>query len=224
MSIGKRLEKDYPCECAKLIELCGFDALSDLPQYLNDIYTITEKKWEENVQRLIKYDVHIKYVMFGEAAPRTLEGEVNYFYNNCSGSWCQAIIESFIPCAEIPGSVEGKLDALAQKQFLLVDTIPFSVNYSKPNNYRNKAAYKELINLCAHSYLHNKLFDPRLKWDKDVKVAFGVKKNASAMMENFPNGFTLPNGQKIFFSLDLVPAEGENHSYAERIRKLFDLT
>ena len=30
--------------------------------------------------------------------------------------------------------------------------------------------------MCANSYLRKKLFDPRLKWADEVKVAFGVKK------------------------------------------------
>lgn len=220
---GKRLEKDYPVESAKLIQLCGLDDTGDLPQYLNHIYAITEKKWEENVQRLMKYDVRIKYLMLGEAAPRTLEGEINYFYNNCHGSWYTAIVEGLLLPQQVSDSVEQKLDKLAQRQFLLVDTMPFSVNFNKPNNYRNKIAYKELVKLCAHSYFRDKLFDPRLQWDSDVKIAFGVKKNAEAMMESFPKGFNLPNGQKVNFSLDLVVTHVDDYPCADRIRNVFGI-
>ncbi|MBP2626063.1 MAG: hypothetical protein H6Q68_774 [Firmicutes bacterium] len=220
---GKKLEKDYPAECAKLIELCGLDDTGSLPHYLNRVYAVTEQKWEENVQRLMKYNVRIKYLMFGEAAPRTLEGEINYFYNNCHGSWGTAIVESLLLPQQVFDGAEQKLDALAQKQFLLVDTMPFPVNFNYPNNYRNKIAYKELVKLCAHSYLRDKLFDPRLQWDSDVKIAFGVKKNAEAMMETFPKGFSLPNGQKVNFSLDFVVTNATNYSHAERIRDVFGI-
>jgi len=222
---GKELEIDYPGECAKLIQLCGLDDTTGiLPQYLNRIYTITEEKWEENVLRLMKHNVRIKYLMFGEAAPRTLEGEIDYFYNNCQGSWCTAIVEGLLQPQKKSDGVEQKLDQLAQRQFLLVDTMPFAVNYSKPNHYRNKIAYKELVKLCAHSYLQDKLFDPRLQWDSDVKIAFGVKKNAEAMIESFPNGFSLPNGQKVNFSLDLVVTGSANYPHAEKIRDVFGIT
>lgn len=220
---GKKLEKDYPEESAKLIQLCGLDDTGSLPQYLNRIYAITEEKWEENVQRLMRYNVRIKYLMFGEAAPRTLEGEINYFYNNCHGNSCAPIVEGLLLSQQVSDSVEQRLDNLAQRQFLLVDTMPFSVNYNSPNNYRNKIAYKELVKLCAHSYLRDKLFDPRLQWDSDVKIAFGVKKNAEAMVESFPKGFSLPNGQKVDFNLDLVVTNADNYPHAERIRNLFGL-
>ena len=221
---GKKLEIDYPAACTKLIQLCGLNDTINLPHYLNHIYAITEEKWEENVQRLMKYNVRIKYLMFGEAAPRTLEGEINYFYNNCHGSWCTAIVEGLLLPQQVSDGVEQKLAKLAQRQFLLVDTMPFSVNYNNPNNYRNKIAYKELVKLCAFSYLKDKLFDPRLQWDNDVKIAFGVNKNAEAMMESFPQGFSLPNGQKVNFSLDLVVANDTNDLDAERIRDVFGIT
>ena len=220
---GKELEKDYPDECAKLIQLCGLNDTGNLPQYLNRVYAITEVKWEENIERLNKYKVLIKYLMFGEAAPRTLKGEINYFYNNCHGSRCTAIVEGLLLAQQVSDSVEQKLDKLAQSQFLLVDTMPFSVNYDSPNNYRNKIAYKELVKLCARSYLRDKLFDPRLHWDSNVKIAFGVKKNAEAMMETFPKGFSLPNGQKVNFSLDLVVANAANYPNADRIRDVFGI-
>jgi len=223
IGVGKNLEKEYPLECAKLIQLCGLDATGPLPQYLNRTYAITEKKWEENVQRLMKYNVRIKYLMFGEAAPRTLEGEVNYFYNNCHSNWSTVILEGLVLSQQVADGVEQKLNEVAQSQFLLVDTMPFSVNYNNPNNYRNKIAYKELVNLCALSYLRDKLFDPRLQWDSDVKIAFCEKKNAEAMMMSFPTGFSLPNGQKVNFGLDLVVANAANNPQAEKIREVFGI-
>ena len=222
IGVGK-LKKDYPVECAKLIQLCGLDETGILPQYLNRIYTITEEKWEENVHRLMKYNVRIKYLMIGEAAPRTLDGEINYLYNNFQGSWCTAIEEGLLLSQQVPSGVEQKLVELAQRQFLLVNTMPFSVNYNNPNNYRNKIAYKELVKLCAHNYLRDKLFDPRLQWDSNVKIALGVKKNAEAMMESFPMGFSLPNGQKVNFSLDFLVTNAANYPNAGRIRDVLGL-
>ena len=216
------LETDYPQEAAVMAKLCGFTYTGTLPAHLNTVHGVTEEKWEENVQRLVENNTYIKYIVIGEAAPETLAGEVSYFYNNCHGSWCKALVEGVIPRHQVPADTEQKLEELARRQFLLADTMPFAINYSVANR-RGKKAYKELVKMCAKSYLRKKLFDPRLKWADEVKVAFGVKKNAMAMIEAFPNGFSLPNGQVINFSLDLVATTEANYPHAGRISKVFGL-
>lgn len=216
------LEKEYPQEAAVMAKLCGFTYTGTLPAHLNAVYGVTEKKWEENVQRLVKNNTYIKYLVIGEAAPETLAGEVSYFYNNCHGIWCKALVEGVIPWHQVPADTEQKFEELARRQFLLADTMPFAINYSVANR-RGKKAYKELVKMCAKSYLRKKLFDPRLKWADDVKVAFGVKKNAMAMMEAFPYGFSLPNEQIVQFSLDLVATTEANYPHADQIRRVFVL-
>jgi hypothetical protein len=219
ISMAENLEREYPQETAVMSKLCGF---TSIPVHLNSIYAVTKAKWEENVQRLVKNDTLIKYLVIGEAAPETLSGEVSYFYNNCHGPWCKALVDGIIPRQQIPANTEDKLAELAKRQFLLADTMPFALDYSKSNR-RSKKAYKELVGMCANSYLRQNLFDTRLKWDSEVKVAFGVKKNAMAMMEAFPDGFSLPNGQVVNFSLDLVATTEANYPHAERVRKVFGL-
>lgn len=219
---NRQLEKEYPQECVKLAQLCGFRNTNNLPPHLNRIYSVTEAKWEENIHRLVKNNVRIRYLMFGEAAPETYDNDVSYFYNNCQGNWCKAIVEGLIPRHEVPNDTETKLDKLAKRQFLLVDTMPFAVNYSISNR-RSKAAYRELVKLCALSYLHKKLFDPRLLWADDILVAFGVKKNAEAMMQAFPNGFPLPNGQNVQVTYDLVATTEANYPHSGRVRQVFKL-
>lgn len=216
------LEKDYPQEAATMAKLCGFTYSGILPAHLNSVYAVTEAKWEENVQRLVEHNTHIKYLVIGEAAPETMAGEVSYFYNNCHGNWCKALVDGIIPWQQVPAETEEKFRELARRQFLLADTMPFAINYSVANR-RNKKAYKELVGMCANSYLRRKLFDQRLKWADEVKLAFGVKKNAMAMMEAFPNGFSLPNGQIIKFSLDLVATTEANYPHAAQIRRVFGL-
>jgi hypothetical protein len=218
----KMLKNDYSLESEKLAQLAGCGTADNLPPYLDSIYQVTEAKWEENIQRLVRNNVKIKYLMFGEAAPQTTEGEVSYFYNNCHGNWCKAIVEGIIPWRLIPANIEDKFEELARRQFLLVDTMPFALDYSAAKR-RYKVAYKELVHLCANSYLCNKLFDDRLRWEDEIKVAFGVKKNAEAMMAAFPNGFTLPNGQVIKFSFDMVATTAANYPSAGRVREVFEI-
>ncbi len=216
------LENDYPTESKTFAKICGVTYTGALPEYLNRIYAVTETKWEENVLRLEKNKSNIKYLMIGEAAPETLSDEVSYFYNNCHGNWCKAIVEGIIPWYQVPSNIEEKLAELAKRHFLLVDTMPFALNYSA-NNRRGKKAYKELVGMCANSYFHKKLFDSRLKWADEVKVAFGVKKNALAMMEAFPDGLCLPNGQTVSLSLDLVATTEANYPHADRVKSVFEL-
>lgn len=217
------LERDYPQEAAVMAKLCGFTYAGTLPAHLNTVYAVTEIKWEENVQRLVKNNTHIRYLVIGEAAPETLAGEVSYFYNNCHGNWCKALVQGIVPWQQVPADIGQKFEELARRQFLLADTMPFAINYSVANR-RGKKAYKELVKMCANSYLRKKLFDPRLKWADDVKVAFGVKKNAIAMIEAFPNGFSLPNGQILKFSLDQVATTEANYPHADRVRNVFGLS
>ena len=216
------LEKEYPQKAAVMAKLCGFTYVGTLPVHLNAVYGVAEKKWEENVQRLVKNNTYIKYLMIGEAAPETLSGEVSYFYNNCRGNWCKALVEGIIPRQQVPVDTRQKFEELAQRQFLLADTMPFAINYSVANR-RGKKAYKELVKMCANSYLRKKLFDPRLKWADEVKVAFGVKKTAMTIMEVYPEGFNLPNGQTVKFSLEQVATTAANYPHADRVRNVFGL-
>ena len=167
------LEREYPQEAAVMAKLCGFTYDGLLPAHLNTVYGVTEVKWEENVQRLVNNNTYIKYLVIGEAAPETLAGEVSYFYNNCHGSWCKALVEGVIPWHRVPADTEQKFEELARRQFLLADTMPFAINYSVANR-RGKKEYKELVRMCANSYLRKKLFDPRLKWTDEVKVAYYI--------------------------------------------------
>ena len=96
------LETDYPQEAAVMAKLCGFTYTGTLPAHLNTVHGVTEEKWEENVQRLVENNTYIKYIVIGEAAPETLAGEVSYFYNNCHGSWCKALVEGVIPRHQVP--------------------------------------------------------------------------------------------------------------------------
>ena len=211
------LEEEYSIECNKMSRLGHFSPS------LNKVYIVTEAKWEENVQRLLHYGTNIKYLMIGEAAPAQSNDTVNYFYNNCNGNWCNAIVEGIIPWQELPYNTEAKLDELARRQFLLVDTMPFAIDYSA-TKLRQKKEYVELVKLFFYSYLQKKLFDPRLKWDSTVRVAFGVKKNAEAMKIAFPNGFKLPNNQIINVSMDLVATTTANYPSAGRVREVFGIT
>ena len=118
------LENDYPTESKTFAKICGVTYTGALPEYLNRIYAVTETKWEENVLRLEKNKSNIKYLMIGEAAPETLSDEVSYFYNNCHGNWCKAIVEGIIPWYQVPSNIEEKLAELKAQGVRLINEEP----------------------------------------------------------------------------------------------------
>lgn len=189
----KRLEDYYADAFHESCKLFDESIVLSKLHRLNEIYHVTEEKWEENVQRLLAGNVKIKYLLIGEAAPWSDYGKhVTYFYNGDFNGLGDAILPGF---SIYTLDAESVYQQLANKQFILMDSMPFSFSYTSK---REKSAYKQMIKECL-GYLRNKLFDPRLHWESDVKVGFGYKLNARAVMEVMENKLLLPNGQTIFF-------------------------
>ena len=215
-----RIEDNYPQDLNKLSELFGQGEINAKLHILNEIHAVVEEAWNSNVERLFSRNISIKYLFIGEAAPPIKE---NYFYHDCSGKWCQPIVDAMFVWSERSYDLQVMYDKLADKRFLLVDTLPFAMDYSI-RKQRGKPAYGQLVKMCAYSYLHDKLFDKRLKWDIDVSVAFGLRKNAEAMIQAFPKGFKLPNGQVILFKAEQIAVTAANYPSRDRIKEVFDLS
>jgi hypothetical protein len=99
MDSADRLEERFPKAIEKIAELFNYErtAMEKKLERLNAIYRVTEQKYNENIERLKKIDTQTRYVLFGEAAPWTPAGDVNYFYHNAAGSWCGRIWNAFFP-------------------------------------------------------------------------------------------------------------------------------
>jgi len=219
------LAEKYPRELQLLTKL--FSERVDAPQLenLNELYCLAEEKWEENVHRLQTKKIQIKYLLIGEAAPPAVSKETsNYFYGDkCTGPWWNAPVGAFATYAEDRQVV---LDKLADKQFLLLDTMPFAAKLTTPvraSNKRLRQTYLELVSLCLESYLKRKLDDPRLTWSSDVKLAFSVMYNAKAVIAALPNGLRLPTGQIISLSENLLATNASNFPSADKLRAIFEL-
>ena len=215
----KRIEMDFPeaLEVLKVMKKGKIDLCR-----LNDIYNYTEVKWEENIQRYIAHGTEIQYLLVGEAAPAS-EGEVSYFYNKCETSWCRRVTSTFFDnhCPPRRLETEGQLDGLASYGFALIDILPFAVKYSSQE--RDSVYYMNMIRLCAKGYFLKHINDPRLKWGKDVKVAFAVPKTCTAAKHALGGGFTLPNNQKIEISPALIGTDGTNYPSGKVLRRIFGI-
>jgi hypothetical protein len=215
----KRLEDDYTEAFHISCKLFGVNnVLNQLPR-LNEIYNVTEEKWEANLQRLIANNIKIKYLLIGEAAPWSDEGQhVKYFYNGDFNGLGDAILPGFSINAV---DAETVYRQLASKQFLLIDTLPYSFSY--PSTKRNKSEYRQLLKCCL-GYFNTKLFDSRLQWESNVKVGFGYILNAMAVMEVMNNKLLLPNGKSILLNKQMIVADDSKFPHEKGFKRVFGLS
>ena len=210
----KRLEQDYFNGLVALKNLFTAPKVSPKIDRLNDIYNLTEQKWEENVQRLGANNTKVKYVVIGEAAPYSDSGDVSYFYNKCESNWCKRITSAFFYYSPDP------LTELAKNQFLLIDSMPFAMKYS--TNDRKKTEFDNLLK-HSFSYFDKKIKDPRLQWAEDIKVAFAVQYHAYAFWRVCGQSYTFPSGQTVTFENNQIAIDGTNYPSPQELRRVFAL-
>lgn len=217
------LEERFSEETSLLSQLCGYSNQL-LPLALNQIFQVTELRWNENIDRIKRLNGKVRYLFIGEAAPSTQENNhpVRYFYNTNDGAWCDPIKRAFLSNEEMSRPIDERLEKLAMRGFLLVDTMPFAENYSVKQR-RNRIKYRRLVTKCLQSFMLPKLNDSKIPWAENVKVAFGVRRNARIVINSMPNGLALPNGQVVLVSEELIATTGAHYPGTTKIRSVFDL-
>jgi hypothetical protein len=225
----KKFEKDYKKELGKLKELFSKGEIEDKIDRLNKIYNLCEKKWEDNLKRFDK-DNKIKYLLIAEAPPWSEDGkDIRYFYNmdECDkssrthllyASWNVLITEKYHK-GEYPkgeGRGEDILNALAKKGFLLIDVLPFAMEYKKRED-----KYKELVKACKDLFLDKikNISDLNL-WAKDVKVALSWEKPSMAVIKAFPEGLKI-SSHKIILTKDMILSHGKQSLDKNKLKKLW---
>lgn len=212
---------EYSPQIEILKELFGSDTVSPILNRLNDIYVKTEEKWRENLKRLKGFPV--KYLLVAEAPPWTEQGnEVRYFYNKLEGPWCERIWHTFFP-KDNKLTDEERLKKLTEKGFLLIDTLPFAMEYTSA--IRKKEQYQTLINACCLPFLMKKLNDQKILWGDDVKLAFAFKLNAKAVIKALLSVIeALPKELKeIDLSEERIATDGSGYTSSSKLRDLFGL-
>jgi hypothetical protein len=224
MSQTPNLEKEFPKEYEKLVNLFGSNEVRSKAGRLNEIYAQCEAAWNRNLDRLRNIDV--KYLLIAEAPPWS-EGEVTrYFYRTFDQNdrgrpiqWIRGLWKVFYSCSP-PNDIEESLRMLAKSRFLLIDSLPFSMKYS--SYYRNKPLYSELVKSCS-GYLIEKLNNKKIRWSKSVKLALAFKLNGKAIINAFPDGIDLPNDQTIKLSPSLIAAGGNNFPDSQKLKDIWCL-
>ena len=183
---------------------------------LNQIFVCTEALWDKNLDRLRGKEV--KYLLIAEAPPWATENDaIKYFYNTAPSHWRNLVRNTF--CIPRLPSEEVVLQRLADKQFLLIDTLPFSVKYTSTRRCNRR--YKKLIRECS-SFFCDKLKHPSITWSPEVKVAFALKLNYRAVMRAYLDNRCLKS--KIAdFDENNIAADDSGNPNPTKMRRIFDL-
>lgn len=176
------------------------------------IFEITEEKWLENLHCRIK-DKSIKYLLIGEAPPWSENDEVSYFYNNLKGQWCGRICSAF----NLSGDINQKLEVLAERNFILIDSLPFALPYS---GLRDNPLYQQLV-FSSLGFWFGKL--KILNLAINLKIAFGLRKNAESIMKLLNNELLLPNNKKKILDDNLICTDRSGYPNPQRLNEIFML-
>jgi hypothetical protein len=154
------------------------------------IFNATELEWEENTKRFT--NKKIRYLLICEAPPNNGD----YFYSNFEKSLFNKVWQTFFQ-AQKCNNAEDAYQQIADIGFLLIDTIPYSMDYSKGRK-RYTAEYKQLVKNCLDWW------QVKLKvnfiLNKETIIAYGFKINSNVIYE-------VTSGKLTFSNLTLPPVD-----------------
>lgn len=147
---------------------------------LRKIFHDTESSWSKNLTRFKVKE--IKYLLICEAPPESGK----YFYNNFERPLFTTVWKTFFDSPKCVNS-EDAYKCLANEGFLLIDTLPYSMDYSQNRKIRKSEVYKKLIKECLPWWLEKLNNNFNFAPVGNLKIAFGFKLNAETII-NETNG------------------------------------
>lgn len=206
----------YTIEIELLIDLFGPDVMDEYLPRLQEIYEYTEGIWHTYVRRI--GNTPIRYLLVAEAPPWSESGKPEYVLDPTSKprSLLSALRNAFIGTKPVLPS--ECLKVLSSKGFLVLDSIPFSMDYSQK---RSSKKYDRLIESTVKSYLQAKINVTSLKWSSDVRIAFAVARNARSIMKSVRH--LEFNGRKYFLSEDMIAVNRAGYPDANKLSDIFGL-
>ena len=205
----------FRTELSALRKLFGPASVDAAVPRLREIYDYTEEKWQAYAD-LIPEGV-VRYLLIAEAPPWSDDGTPQFLLDPASRirSYMSALRKVF-PRASLGSSAET-LKVLASHGFLLLDSIPFAMNYSSK---RSSPKYDDLIRLTAKTYLQAKIYASPLTWSPDIRVAFAVKRNACAII-SASDGQLSFGGHLHAVSTEQIAVNGAGYPDARKLRDLY---
>jgi hypothetical protein len=218
-SVTQPLEERFPSELSVLSDLFGRERVVDALPRLNEIHDYTERKWRDFVARIP--DGRVRYLLIAEAPPWSDRGAPQYVLDPGSRSrtLLRALRGAFLSSSESrhlePGEV---LTQLALRGLIVVDSIPFSMNFT---GKRTLAKYEKLVRMTTRAYLMPKVQSASLSWPSDLRIAFGVKLNASAVMKALGNTLHLGDASHPL-GPQMIAVNGAGYPDAKRLKAVYD--
>lgn len=201
----------------QLENIFGKIVVANKQRRLKEIFQSTEKSWQKNLDRFKKKKV--RNILIAEAAPWSDRGTPRYFYNQIESCYHQRIWRAFFPGTSIPSDNETAFNMLADKNFLLIDTIPFAMSYSGKRNH------SDYFGIIANSldWWAAKLEDKKITYAEKVNVAFAFKVNGLSIIKATSGQLKLKNGQNIKLTEALIVADGSGYTNSEKLRAIYSL-
>lgn len=216
------LDKIYSDEYEEVIKLCNHNELKEKRDRLNTIYNQSENYWHAYLDLI--HNKEIKYLLIAEAPPWSETGEVVYVLNPKSKarSLLSAISKAFFDDNIYKKiGVSETLKKLACNNFTIIDSLAFALPYK---NKRNRKSYKKLVELSCGSYLLRKINENNIKWDRDLKIAFSVKRNATLIIDKFSDGLFFEYlGKSLKVNDKNIAVNNAWYPDSNRLKKIFAL-
>lgn len=174
-----------------LTELYSPHEIEQSIERLNYIHNYTEDIWVDYVKNIPNNTV--KYLLIAEAPPWKEKGRPEYVLDPLSNprSLISAISRAFYgDLVYKKVGVKETLATLASDGFLVIDSIPFSMDYSNPNK-RSRAAYKKLVRNSIEEYMLPKLESNGLSFHQDLRIAFSLKRNGIEIIDSLEGSLNI---------------------------------
>jgi len=214
------LEWDHECiekALPILQELFTDETVRERLPRLKEIHGHAELRWRKYVEQL--GDRPVKYLLIAEAPPWSPCGsQIQYVLDPLSRSrtLMSALRRAFPAASELPS--DKALAEFARQGFLIVDSIPFSMEYT--SNKRKSVTYQQLIGATV-SAVQEALRSSSFRWSRDLRVAFSVKLNAFAVIRALGGRLDL-NSTVLDLSETLIAVSNAGYPDGAKLRALFD--
>lgn len=201
----------------RLENIFGKTEVANKTKRLKEIFQSTETSWQKNLDRLV--DKKVQNILIAEAAPWSDSGLPRFFYNQIESSYHRRIWRAFFPNTPIPIKGDTAFNMLADKNFLLIDTIPFSMSYSGVRNH------SEYFGIIANSvnWWTEKLKSDKIKFAEKVNIAFAFKVNGLSVIRATGGQLKLKNGQTIMLTDKIIAADDSGYTNSERLKTIYSL-
>jgi len=181
---------------------------------LRHIFDKTENAWVKNLKN---YKSEIKYLLICEAPPWSMTNP-KYFYLQPQGQLFDTVWKTFFNSQKR----NTPYKCLAKVGFLLIDSLPFSINYK--TKHRKSDDYFKLIKACLPWWI-NKLNNSGLTFSKDMEIALGYYWNGKQVINASGGNLTIYDNKYNIYSCKIISHKGSRYLPDEKqLKEVFKIT